>query len=111
MEGPGPKVVAHTTMYLDRNEYKTLAVLPAAELHKTRWIVIESDTRVAIDKFHGELEGLVLAEVDLGEQGRQLALPPIPAVAEVTEDERFTGGALAATRAHVLAGFLQEFTF
>jgi CYTH domain-containing protein len=109
MEGLGPKKVAHTTMYLERDEYETLALLPAAELHKTRRMVIVTGTRVAIDEFHGELEGLVLAEVDLGEHGTQLALPSIPAVAEVSEDERFTGGVLATTGANVLAGLLQEF--
>lgn len=100
--------VAHTTMYLDRNDYEALAVIPADELHKTRRVA-EIDDTVVVDEFHKQLAGLVLAEVDLGEHGSPRPALPIPFVADVTDDERFTGGALAATASDALSRLLGEF--
>jgi CYTH domain-containing protein len=107
--GPAPLAVAHTTVYLDRDEYDALAALPAAELHKSRRVVSEGSTTFAIDEFLGQLEGLVLAEFDVGGLGPALPPPPVPCVADVTEDERFTGGRLAATRAADLSILLREY--
>lgn len=104
-----PVAVAHTTMYLDRSDYEALAVIPADELHKTRRVAEIDDTVVAVDEFHKQLAGLVLAEVDLGEHGSPRPGLPIPFVADVTDDERFTGGALAATASDALSRLLGEF--
>lgn len=97
-----PALLAHTTVYLNAAEAAALLTLPGAELTKTRGILSHQGHQVAVDVFHGHLDGLVLAEVDLGE-GRPMpeTLPVVP-VAEVTDDERFTGGALAVTSTAVL---------
>ena len=50
---------------------------------------------LAIDEFSGQLAGLTLAEVDLGVAGSMPESLPIEVANEVTNDERFTGGALA----------------
>ncbi len=47
-----------------------------------------------IDQFQGRLDGLVLAEVELGPEAARLAPPPF-VVRDVTNDDRFSGGALA----------------
>jgi CYTH domain-containing protein len=107
--GQTPAVVAHTTVYLARDEYDALAAIPAEELDKSRRVVSEGGTTFAIDEFLGKLEGLVLAEVDVGELGPALAEPPVPCVADVTDDERFTGGRLAATGPAGLSILLREF--
>jgi CYTH domain-containing protein len=109
MAGELPMAVAHTTMYLDRDDYEALAAMPAEELHKSRRVVRLNEIRVAVDEFQGDLEGLVLAEVDLGENGVPISELPIPFLAEVTGDERFTGGKLASTRSDVLSSLLNEF--
>jgi CYTH domain-containing protein len=109
MEGDPPMAVAHTTMYLDRADYDALLILPAAELHKSRRVLHLSEMTLAVDEFHGDLEGLVLAEVDLGKHGEPITELPIPYLAKVTRDERFTGGMLAVTRPDALSSLLSEF--
>jgi CYTH domain-containing protein len=109
MAGDLPMAVAHTTMYLDRDDYEALSAMPAQELYKTRREVQLNEITVAVDEFQGDLEGLVLAEVDLGEHGVPISELPIPYLAEVTGDERFTGGKLASTRSDVLSRLLNEF--
>lgn len=104
-----PMAVAHTTMYLDRADYEALLVLPAAELHKTRRVIPVGAMTLAVDEFHGDLEGLVLAEVDLGEHAAPISELPVSYLAEVTGDERFTGGMLAVTRSDALSNLLSEF--
>lgn len=123
--GTSPPAVAHTSLYLDPAEYQALAGLPAAELTKTRTLLCWDGPMLAVDVFTGRLAGLVLAEYDLA--GDRAAddgsardgstgdgppgdgpdgWPPVPVLAEVTGDERFTGGALARTSAADLARLL-----
>jgi CYTH domain-containing protein len=91
----GSREVAHTTLYLEDAEHALLAALPGRELCKTRHLVPTDGLDVAVEVFHGPLEGLVLVEVDLGDDGA--APDPRPAWwgQDVTGLEAFTGGALA----------------
>ena len=105
-----PSTAEHTTLYLDDAETAALLVLPADALAKTRTLQHWQGLTVAVDVFAGPLAGLVLAEVDLGETGLLLAQgPPMAWLAEVTDDERFTGGHLARTSATSLSALLREF--
>lgn len=79
-----PSMVWHTTTYLDEAEYDLLVQLPGATLEKRRWSLSSG----CADEFAGHLLGLVLVE------GARPFDPRVPA-AEVTDDDRFTGGALA----------------
>lgn len=92
-----PSTVDHTTLYLDRSEYELLRALPGRRLEKARTVLAWESLTVAVDVFAGRLRGLVLAEVDLGDRGVLPAPPLLRWVAEVTDDDRFTGGALAGT--------------
>ena len=99
--GDGPERVACTSVRLDDAEWALLRGLPGRALVKTRHRLPLGDRTVAVDEFAGHLAGLVLAEVDGGD-GPAPALPPTPGwrvLAEVTADERYTGGALAAAPA------------
>ncbi|HJQ02325.1 MAG TPA: hypothetical protein VJ851_12050 [Jatrophihabitans sp.] len=119
--GSSPPAVAHTSLYLDEAEYAALAGLPAAELTKTRTLLQWDGPELAVDVFTGRLAGLVLAEYDLagddptddGPTGHGSAdpvgWPPVPVLAEVTGDERFTGGALARTSAAELHQLLADY--
>ena len=80
-----------------------LAVLPALELRKRR----HSIPPYGIDVFEGALHGLVLAEAEF-DSDEDMALAPVPpgAMAEVTFDERFTGGRFVALSAADLAELL-----
>jgi CYTH domain-containing protein len=85
-----PEVVKLTSLYLSVEEYRALAALPAAELRKTRSYLVTQGDVVAIDRFHGRLDGLVLAEAELEESEDRLPMPSF-AVRDVTKDDRFSG--------------------
>lgn len=101
-----PSNVAHTTMYLTEAEFKTLATLPAKTLEKARLLLTLGEMTLAIDEFGGHLAGLFLAEIDLGVAGSMPESLPFEVAAEVTNDERFTGGALANITADKLQHLL-----
>ena len=105
-----PGLVLHTSFYLSPGEYEVLAALPGDELRKTRRrVVAECGSPMSVDEFHDALEGLVTAEVDLGAPDLLDATFRVPGycVAEVTDDERFTGGRLAATDRATLQQLLE----
>jgi CYTH domain-containing protein len=89
-----PSLVQMTKMYLSELEYNLMRQVRGNELTKTRWRWTATGTDLSVDQFHGPLQGLVLAEIehDLEEH---VPGPPSLAVAEVTEDDRFSGGHLA----------------
>lgn len=63
-------------------------------LDKTRYIVPFEGHRWEVDEFHGELAGLVLAEVELPSVDTQVSLPPFVGH-EVTGDSRYYNSTLA----------------
>ena len=84
-----------TNTYLNAAEYEVLSVFEANEIRKNRYPFEWEGRRFTIDMFLGELFGLVLAEVSF-ESDAELASfskPPF-AIAEVTNNELFTGGKL-----------------
>ena len=90
--GDDASEVAHTSLYLDQAEWEVLAALPADVLTKTRTLVENDGTTVAVDVHE---DGTVLAEIDSGD-GPVRELPPAyDVVREVSDDEAFTGAALA----------------
>ena len=101
-----PAEVWHTSLYLDEAEAEALAALPARWLTKDRYDWPEA--RCSVDVFTGELARLVLAEAQCADRAAfEAVLPPPGAVAEVTHDERFSGGQLARTSAGALAELLR----
>jgi CYTH domain-containing protein len=118
--GGWPPAVAHTSLYLDAAEYALLAALPADELTKTRTLIGDGPV-LAVDVFTGRLAGLVLAEYELDAAAADASDPTVPGdrmvpgwpelpiLAEVTDDVRFTGGALARTSAAELAQLLATY--
>jgi len=95
-----------TNTYLSATEYELLASIPAEVLSKTRF----SLPPLSIDVFDPPLHGLVLADVEFttDEAARSFPWPPM-AIAEVTDDVRFTGGNLVRTRRHDLLAWLAEY--
>lgn len=70
-------------------------VLPAAEIVKRRHVFQVGDRRFALDLYEGRHQGLSIFEV--GVDGADLDVSPLEfAGLEVTRNERFTGGWLAA---------------
>lgn len=89
-----PERVKLTNIYLSAGEYDTFATLAGDEIVKERFVMAWGPTRLAIDRFQGRLDGLVLAEAELGPEDDLHESPPF-ALADVTHDHRYSGGALA----------------
>jgi CYTH domain-containing protein len=102
-----PELVKLTNIYFSESEYSTVARLGGAEIRKTRWRWSPGDYPLVVDVFEGPLAGLVLAERELGPDQRR-ARPPPHAVADVTNDDRFSGGTLATTTAAQLKDLLAD---
>ena len=103
-----PRLVLHTTIYLTRPEFDLLAALPADILVKQRaWVPAHGGRRIAVDTFEGVRAGLILAEIELAEIDGPFE-PPTWALAEVSTDERFTGGRLATMTRGELHGALAD---
>jgi len=95
-----------TTVYLDQAEYDALTTLPARQLRKTRYSI----PPFGIDVFDPPLHGLTMAEIEFPSEAAFHAFaPPSFAVAEVTNDIRFTGGRLVTTTRDALLQALADF--
>jgi CYTH domain-containing protein len=93
-----PAVRLLTSIYLSDKEFDLLSTLPGKVLTKTRHhIGTRHGVEVSVDEFSGHLAGLILAEAEF-EDMTTLAAYPMPdfALAEVTQDRRYTGGELVA---------------
>jgi CYTH domain-containing protein len=100
---PGPVQGLITNTYLSKTEHDLLAQLPSKVLTKTRFSV----PPLGIDIFDAPLHGLVLAEAEFDTDDAMLAFgPPSYAIAEVTDDQRFTGGRLVSTTRERLTSWL-----
>ena len=102
-----PSRVMLTTMYVPDHEVTALLALPGQELRKTRRRIELDGRQVAIDVLHDRFEGLVLAETELGVHEDRIPMPPF-ARADVTDDDRFSGGWLASATDEELVPLLAE---
>ena len=86
-----------TNIYLNALEAETLVVFDANEIRKNRYLFEFDGRKFSVDMFLGDLFGLVLAETNFetDEELDSFAKPPF-AVADVTNNELFTGGKLCA---------------
>ena len=88
-----------TNLYLNATEAETLSIFAANEIRKNRYYFDFEGRRFSIDMFIGDLFGLVLAETgfDTDEELDRFS-PPAFAIAEVTNNEIFSGGKLCELR-------------
>jgi hypothetical protein len=101
---PGPSGLI-TNTYLSAEEYALLAKLHGDRIHKVRYSV----PPFGIDVFMDELDGLILAEAEFESDDEMAACAgPKGTIAEVTGDERYTGGRLAVTTHAELVRHLAE---
>ena len=84
-----------TNTYLNAIEAETLSVFNSNEIRKNRYYLERDGKTFAIDMFLGNLFGLVLAEISFDTDEELDSFPkPSFAIAEVTNDEFFSGGKL-----------------
>jgi len=85
-----------TNTYLNAIEAETLSVFNSNEIRKNRYYFNYDGKKFSIDMFLGDLFGLVLAEVSFETDEELINFPkPDFALAEVTNQEAFSGGRLA----------------
>ena len=84
-----------TNIYLTALEAEMLSVLEANEIRKNRYYFDFEGRRFSVDMFLGDLFGLVLAETsfETDHELKEFKTPPF-ALADVTDNELFTGGRL-----------------
>ena len=85
-----------TNTYLNALEAETLSVFNTNEIRKNRYQYELDGRTFSIDMFLGDLFGLVMAEVsfETDEEMKEFKAP-LFAIAEVTNNELFTGGRLS----------------
>ena len=85
-----------TNTYLSAIEAETLSIFEANEIRKNRYQFEFEGREFAVDMFIGDLFGLVLAETsfDNDDELDNFLAPPF-AIADVTNNEVFTGGRLS----------------
>jgi CYTH domain-containing protein len=84
-----------TNTYLTALEAETLSVFEANEIRKNRYYFDFEGRRFSVDMFLGDLLGLVLAETSFETDAELSDFPAPPfALADVTNNEIFTGGKL-----------------
>jgi len=96
---PDPNDLSRTVItntYLNAIEAETLSIFEANEIRKNRYYFAYDGRKFSIDMFLGDLFGLVLAETgfDTDEESEAFPKPPF-ALADVTNNELFTGGRLS----------------
>jgi len=85
-----------TNTYLNAIEAETLSVFNSNEIRKNRYYFNYDGRKFSVDMFLGDLFGLVLAEVSFETDEELINFPkPDFVLAEVTNQEAFSGGRLA----------------
>jgi CYTH domain-containing protein len=109
-ESASPYFQTISRILLSTNEYRLLNSLEGDHLKKVRYYHNYHGRVFSIDVFKGELEGLILCEVEAGGiEELMSAAPPAYVKYEVTEDAFFTGGNLCRTTRAALACKLSTF--
>ena len=86
-----------------------MSVFEANEIRKNRYYFEYEDRKFSIDMFIGDLFGLVLAETsfETDEDLEAFSVPPF-ALADVTQNELFTGGKLSEMRFEDVRDAIQQ---
>jgi CYTH domain-containing protein len=90
-----PSLASVTNVYLTEAEFDLVGQVDGATLSKTRWHWTVAQREFSVDQFGGPLGGLVLAEIEIALGAAEPAAPPLT-LADVTDDDRFSGGRLAS---------------
>ena len=90
--GDGPDAVAHTSIYLDDDEWSRLMALPGRELRKTRHVTVRGTVLVVVDE---HVDGSLVAEIDDGPLMPRVEPTWLGLVEDVSGREEWTGFDLA----------------
>lgn len=97
-ESNSPYFQTISRILLSPNEYRIFDPIEGAWLKKIRYYHFYLGYKFSIDVFEGELNGLILCEIEAGNLEELMKIqPPTYVRCEVTEDVFFTGGNLCHT--------------
>ena len=101
-----------TTIPLTRVEYSEFCKLPGKRVQKTRFYYQENKVRYEIDVFRGDLEGLVLVDVEFASlEEKDAFVPPAWCLAEVTQEKCIAGGVICGKKYSDIETELQRFNY
>jgi CYTH domain-containing protein len=90
-----PRVILHTSLYLDETEFGLLGAMPGDDLVKTRYW-LEGQPNWAVDVHESPKAGSVLLEVNFSDpEEAPVFEPPEWVGREVTRDETYTGAGMS----------------
>jgi len=90
-----PRVILHTSVYLDENEHRLISSLPGDDLVKVRHRV-SGEPNWAIDRYESPNEGVVILEINFVDVEEAGAFDPPGFVSgDVTGEARYTGSGMA----------------
>jgi adenylate cyclase len=96
-----------TTIPLTEAEYADLSKLQGRRIEKTRYYYTESAVSYEVDVFEGELEGLILIDVEFSsKEDKNQFTPPEWFLADVTCEKFIAGGMLCGKRYDEIQGDL-----
>jgi len=101
-----------TTIPLTKAEYDELCQLPGKRVQKTRFYYQENKVSYEIDVFRGDLEGLVLVDVEFSSLEEKSAfVPPAWCLAEITQEAFIAGGMICGKKYSDIEKELQRFHY
>jgi len=101
-----------TTIPLTEEEYKDLSQLSGKRVQKTRFYYKENETTFEVDVFRGDLEGLIVVDVEFDSEDKRLTFtPPAWCLADVTQEEFIAGGMICGKKYSDIEDQLQKFNY
>ncbi len=101
-----------TTIPLTEAEYTELAQLPGKRVGKTRLYYTENSVDYEIDVFRGDLEGLILVDVEFDSlEKKSTFVPPTWCLADLTQEKFIAGGMLCGKTYADIEDQLQKYNY
>lgn len=100
------------TILLAEDEYQELSSIPGKRVSKVRYFYKQSGTDFEVDVFTGDLQGLVLVDVEFSSsQTRDSFVMPSFCLAEVTQEAFVAGGMLCGKKYSEIEPNLKKFGY
>ncbi len=100
------------TIPLTPEEFADLSTLPGKRVRKLRYYYHEAGTDYEVDVFQDALQGLVVADVEFDSNEAKAAfVPPVWALADVTQEKFIAGGVLCGKSYSDIAASLEQYNY
>ncbi len=100
------------TIPLTKEEFKELSMLKGKRVVKNRYLYKENGYVYEIDVFQGDLQGLILIDVEFkSNKEKKKFVAPLWVLAEVTQEDFIAGGMLCGKKYTDIEGQLKKFNY